>query len=132
VRWILDTPSRYAARGHQPVRLCLENPVGAISTAIRPADQYVQPYQFGDDASKKTGLWLIGLPALLIDPAARVPGRAVNGRERWANQTDSGQNRLGPSADRADLRAQTYPGIAAAMADQWVRYIRAEFNTEER
>jgi len=40
--------------------LCLENPVGAIGTTFRPADQYVNPWQFGDDASKKTGFWLRG------------------------------------------------------------------------
>jgi hypothetical protein len=45
-----------------------------------------------------------------------------NVRERWSNQTDSGQNRLSPSDDRAHLRAVTYPGIAAAMAAQWCRH----------
>jgi len=43
----------------------------------------------------------------------------VNGVERWANQTDSGQNKLPPTADRWKLRSATYPGIAEAMADQW-------------
>lgn len=98
-------------------RVCVENPVGITSTRVRPPDQWIQPYQFGDDASKRTGLWLRGLPKLV--PTCRVPGRLVNGRERWSNQTDSGQNRLGPSERRAAERAQTYPGIAAAMADQW-------------
>ncbi len=105
------------------LRIAVENPVGRIGTAIRPADQYVQPYEFGDDASKRTGLWLQGLPKLVPPAGARVNGRMVTwaGRqvERWANQTDSGQNRLGPSDDRAELRARTYPGIAAAMAAQW-------------
>lgn len=98
-------------------RVCVENPVGVTSTRIRPPDQWVQPYEFGDDASKRTGLWLRGLPKLV--PTCRVPGRIVNGRERWANQTDSGQNRLGPSERRAAERAQTYPGLARAMAEQW-------------
>lgn len=108
VRDLLDAPV---------ARVCVENPVGRIGTAIRPADQYVQPYQFGDDASKRTGLWLRGLPRLR--PTAYVEPRMVNGRARWANQTDSGQNRLGPSPERARVRAETYPGIARAMADQW-------------
>ena len=103
------------------VRVCVENPVGAISTAIRPASQYVQPYQFGDDASKTTGLWLEGLPPL--QPTRHVAPRVVNGRPRWANQTDSGQNKLGPRPGRADARAETYPGIAAAMAAQWGRLL---------
>ena len=37
----------------------------------------------------------------------------------WNNQTPSGQNKLGPSANRAMLRSETYQGIADAMADQW-------------
>lgn len=104
----------------------LENPTGCIGTRIRKADQYVHPYEFGDDASKKTGLWLANLPKLRIDPAARFSGRWVewprgsgNMVERWSNQTDSGQNRLGPSETRAAERAVTYPGLAQAMADQW-------------
>lgn len=104
-------------------RIALENPTGCIGTRIRKADQYVQPYEFGDDASKKTGLWLKGLPKLDADPAKRTPGRWVthNGKlvERWANQTDSGQNRLGPSDDRWQARSVTYSGIANAMAAQW-------------
>ena len=98
-------------------RIAVENPVGCIGTRIRKADQTIQPHQFGDDASKATCLWLKGLP--LLTPTAHVPGREVNGRFRWANQTDSGQNRLAPSADRWKLRSATFPGIAAAMADQW-------------
>lgn len=105
-------------------RVCIENPVGLIGSRLRPASQWVQPYEYGDDASKRTGLWLRGLPRLVADPADRVPGRIVqrpDGRpvERWANQTDSGQNRLGPSPERARLRAETYPGLARAMARQW-------------
>lgn len=103
-------------------KLCLENPVGCIGTRIRPATQYIQPYEFGEDASKKTGLWLKGLPKLV--PTQYVEPRIVNGKPRWANQTDSGQNRLGPSDDRAmtvrrEKRARTYVGIAKAMAEQW-------------
>jgi len=98
-------------------RVCVENPVGRIGTAIRPADQYIHPWQFGHDASKRTGLWLRGLPCLR--PTAIVAPRMVNGRPRWGNQTDSGQNRLGPSESRSMDRARTYAGIAAAMADQW-------------
>lgn len=98
-------------------RIAIENPIGRIGTAIRPADQYVQPYEFGHDASKRTGLWLKGLPKL--KPTQYVAPRIVNGRPRWANQTDSGQNRLGPSAERWKLRSNTYQGIACAMAEQW-------------
>jgi len=116
-----------------PPRYAIENPVGAIGTKIRPADQYVQPYQFGDDASKKTGLWLRGLPKLR--PTVFVEPRKIErpGKTpvfRWSNQTDSGQNRLGPSADRATIRSKTYPGIAAAMAEQWIPVLRGSSAAE--
>lgn len=98
-------------------KIALENPVGCISTRIRPPDQYIQPYEFGHDASKKTGLWLKNLPKLM--PTKFVEPRWVDGKPRWANQTDSGQNKLGPSSDRWKDRARTYEGIAKAMAEQW-------------
>lgn len=95
-------------------RVCVENPVGRVSTLFRKPDQYIQPYQFGEDASKKTGLWLRGLPKL-VGTNYIPPGPTGV----WANQTPSGQNKLGPSADRARLRAKTYKGVAEAMALQW-------------
>ena len=105
-------------------RIAIENPTGAISTQIRPYDQRIQPHDFGDDASKGTCLWLVNLPQLAA--TCRIPGRMVewpkgSGKfvERWANQTDSGQNNLPPSKNRWKLRSTTYPGIANAMADQW-------------
>lgn len=135
-------------------RIAIENPTGCISTRIKmvaglwrvvppgqgdfPATQYVQPYEFGEDASKNTGLWLFGLPAL--KPTGYFPPRlvctlcgAVNRygikactacgnqdfKPRWSNQTDSGQNKLAPGPQRATDRARTYAQIAKAMADQW-------------
>jgi hypothetical protein len=104
-------------------KIAIENPVGCISTIIRKPDQIVQPYEFGEDASKKTCLWLKGLPPLDKDPSKRLKGRVVlhKGKEveRWSNQTDSGQNRLGPSPDRWKQRSVTYQGIADAMAEKW-------------
>lgn len=111
-------------------RIALENPPGSIGTHIdaraygfshAKASQYIQPYDFGDDASKKTGLWLKNLPPL--EPTSYVEPRWVNGRPRWANQTDSGQNRLSPSDDRWQKRSVTYQGWADAMADQWGRLL---------
>jgi hypothetical protein len=112
--------------------IALENPVGRLGTVIGRADDMLQPWEFGADASKRTCLWLKGLPPLARDPAARFPGRIVtdprNGKqvERWSNQTDSGQNRLGPSEDRSALRAATYPSVAAAMARQWTHAVAGQ------
>jgi len=101
-----------------PYPKAIENPAPSfVSKSIRPPDQTIQPYDFGDDASKRTGLWLDGLPCLT--PTKRIAGRIINGRERWSNQTDSGQNKLSPGDNRWLERSRTYPGIAQAMASQW-------------
>jgi hypothetical protein len=102
---------------HLCCKWAIENPIGTMSRRYREPDQIIQPYQFGEDASKATCLWLHGLPVLL--PTRRIPGRIVDGREWWSNQTDSGQNKLPPSKHRAADRSRTYPGIADAMAEQW-------------
>lgn len=98
-------------------RIAIENPISVISSRIRKPDQIINPWQFGHDASKRTCLWLKNLP--LLTPTDIVEPRIVNGKKRWANQTDSGQNRLPPSDDRWKIRSETYTGIAQAMADQW-------------
>lgn len=98
-------------------RIAIENPVGCLSTHLRKPDQILQPYQFGHDASKTTCLWLKNLP--MLRPSQYVKPRLVNGKPRWSNQTDSGQNRLGPHRDRWKQRSITYKGIAEAMAEQW-------------
>lgn len=100
-------------------RIAVENPVSCISSRIRRPDQIIQPYQFGHDASKQTCLWLKNLPLLRAPDGLYVEPRVVNGRKRWGNQTDSGQNKLGPSEDRWIRRSITYQGIADAMAEQW-------------
>ena len=112
-----------------------ENPRGALSTLWRKPTQSVQPYMFGDDASKETCLWIDGADPLPLPqrsqwvkprlvPRAKALGKsdlakASTGPEfmpRWANQTDTGQNRLSPGEQRATDRARTYPGIADALA----------------
>jgi hypothetical protein len=98
-------------------KIALENPVGRIGTAIRKADQSIHPYMFGDDASKRTCLWLKNLP--LLKPTDYIEPRMIDGKARWSNQTDSGQNKLPPSKDRWKKRSETYQGIADAMALQW-------------
>lgn len=120
-------------------RIALENPISVISSRIRKPDQIIAPYMFGHDASKKTCLWLKNLPLLkttkYIEPKYFCCGIEVpeqcglygcanccgekKARPRWGNQTPSGQNKLGPSADRWKIRSETYQGIASEMAQQW-------------
>ena len=130
VRTLMDAPIPHIA---------IENPVGRIGTAIRKADQYIKPYEFGHDASKTTGLWLKNLP--LLQATQHVPpsrwaccglwqdegicrecGKKT--KPRWDGQTPHGQNKLGPSPERSKLRSKTFTGIAEAMADQWGNHIR--------
>ena len=107
-------------------KICLENPVGCINTRLdfMPKAQYVQPYQFGHDASKRTGLWLKNLPLLkptkYIEPRL-VPGITLIPNKRWSNQDDTGKliDTVHSKKYRAKIRAKTYTGIANAMADQW-------------
>lgn len=113
-------------------RMAFENSVGILS---RP-ENLGKPYQLGDDASKATCWWLRNIEEIDIDPAKRLSGRLVPFElamkrprkdddpefiERWANQTDTGQNRLPPSANRSADRARTYPGIADGVVDAIVR-----------
>lgn len=121
-RWLLSLP--FPADNENPA-------VSFINTAIRPPTEVIHPYQFGDDASKATGLWhndaaiREGMPTLRH--TAYVTPRLVRGKgkvlPRWSNQTDSGQNKLTPGNDRWLLRSQTYPGIAHAIGTQRGRWL---------
>lgn len=95
-------------------RIAIENPVGVISSRIRPPDQIIHPWQFGHDANKRTCLWLKGLP--LLRATSVIPRDAES---RRSNQTPSGQNKVGQSKSRWKTRSKTYQGIAEAMAQQW-------------
>ena len=93
-------------------RIAIENPVGIMSTVWKKPDQIIQPWQFGHGETKKTCLWLKGLPPL-------ISTEIVEGREQriW---------KMPPSEDRAKNRAKTFPGIARAMAEQWAGDIRED------
>ncbi len=86
-------------------RIAIENPVGVMSRRYRKPDQIVQPWQFGHGETKATCLWLKNLPPL-------VPTALVEGREARVHREPPGPNRW-------KNRSRTYPGIAAAMAEQW-------------
>jgi hypothetical protein len=108
--------------------VAIENPVGVLSTLWQKPTQYIHPHQFGDDASKKTCLWLRGLPELV--GTEDVEPRYVKGLPRWGNQLDCGRNKHSPSPDRAKIRSKTFPGIAKAMANQWGNYLMNKHDTK--
>lgn len=95
-------------------KICLENPVGIISTRIRKPDQIIQPWQFGHPEQKATCLWLKNLPLLIPTNVLDKPDCGY-----WNNQTPSGQNKIGEKKDRWKERSKTYMGIAKAMSEQW-------------
>jgi hypothetical protein len=102
--------------------VALENPVGTLNTfkAVDIKPHYVQPYWFGHPESKRTGLWLHNLPRL-------VPINDV--RETMDSLPMAEKQRIwymSPSSERAKLRSMTYPGLAAAMADQWGSYVLSQ------
>lgn len=86
-------------------KTAIENPIGIMSGIYRKPDQIIQPWQFGHGETKRTCLWLKGLPKL--KPVDIVPGRE---QRIW---------KMPPGKDRAKTRSKTYPGIAKAMAEQW-------------
>jgi hypothetical protein len=106
-------------------KIVAENPVmhgyGKWAIGIGDPTQTIQPYEYGHPESKRTCLWIKGLPKLRSTNILPLPECG-----HWDNQTPTGQNKLGPSPTRKIDRARTYPGIAAAMAEQWSRAILAE------
>lgn len=103
-------------------RICVENPVGFMNKAYRKPDQYIDPYMFAESihdteqyVTKKTCLWLSGLPCLKTNGLPKPSNENIYGRypsgkvKSWEDQyTRSGK-----------VRSKTFPGIAKAMAEQW-------------
>ena len=102
--------------------IAIENPVGIMTSRYKKATQYIQPMQFGHGVSKKTGLWLTGLPKLsptnIVEEEFHVSG---TGRkwDKWFWDSSCISN----LSERSKFRSKTFPGIAQAMADQWGSYI---------
>ena len=106
----------FMALANAPIdRVCLENPVGIMSTKWQRPTQIVQPYFWGDKATKTTCLWLKNLPKLvatdMVDKGERHVTKSGRSLPKWYN--------LPPSPDRWKIRSTTFSGIAKAMADQW-------------
>jgi hypothetical protein len=98
-------------------KVAIENPVGIMSSVWRKPDQFIQPWQFGDEATKKTGLWLKGLPKLM---PTKIVGKGKfktfsSGKKMsdWYDVKDR--------KNRGHIRSKTFLGIAEAMAKQWGR-----------
>ena len=98
-------------------RVCVENPVGIMSSEYTKPSQIIQPWQFGYPATKATCLWLKGLP--LLTPTKVVEPEFItlkNGKRFSAWFYESGKKN---GKARAAFRSETFDGIAQAMANQW-------------
>lgn len=100
------------------LKIVIENPVGIMSSIYRKPDQIIQPYQFGEPFSKKTCLWLKGVPPLvptkLVDKGERVTFASGKSMPKWYSDAFH----LSPK-ERSIARSKTFQGIADAMAAQW-------------
>ena len=102
-------------------KIAIENPVGIMSTLYRKPDQIIQPYNFGDPVSKKTCLWLKGLPKLIptkhVEPTF-IMFKSGKRLDKWYADIFNL-----PPEKRARVRSKTFQGIADAIVDQWSRVI---------
>ena len=116
----------FMALANAPIEhIAIENPVGIMSSRWRKADQAVQPWMFGDEASKNTCLWLKNLPLL-------QPTKIVGKGERVVMKS-SGKSlpkwysdalvKAKTAEERRTLRSKTFPGFAKALAEQWSEYL---------
>lgn len=98
-------------------RVCVENPIGIMSTCWRKPDQIVQPYWFGHNVPKSTCLWLKGLPKLeptnMVDKGEYLTFPSGKRMSKWYADKPFGGD------GRKKIRSTTFQGIADAMADQW-------------
>jgi hypothetical protein len=108
--------------------IAIENPISVISSKLRKPDQIVQPYWFGDSASKSTCLWLKNLPKLeptdMVDKGQFKEWIGKNGKTKkqpmWYYEA---LTKAKTTQERRGLRSKTFQGIADAMANQWGNYI---------
>lgn len=100
-------------------KIAIENPTPFVyvTNQVGIYTQAIQPWQFGDQASKRTCLWLKNLPMLKPTHVTKrgIFVKSKNGTNaKWCNE-------LGNKKDRQKIRSQTFPGIARAMAEQWTK-----------
>lgn len=134
VRWLKDQPARKtgalvgtarreaqrkaldfvrALMAADVPRICIENPISVISSQIRKPDQVIHPWQFGHMEQKQTCLWLKGLPKLKPTNIVYNEMMKLDKKERERI------HHLPNTADRWQIRSETYSGIADAFAEQW-------------
>lgn len=103
--------------------IAIENPIGVMSSLYRKPDQIIQPYWFGDEATKSTCLWLKNLPKLVktneVGKGEIITFTSGKSQPKWYADALSAKT----SEERRKIRSKTFPGIAKAMAEQWSNYL---------
>jgi hypothetical protein len=116
----LDALNFFAKLWLAPIdKICIENPMGCASPTIAKYSQIIQPYYFGDTESKRTCLWLKGLPLLISTDIVKPKIYAYYKTGKKKGMPIYGNDYLKFSEDRGKIRSKTFPGIAKAMAEQW-------------
>lgn len=105
-------------------RIVIENPAGVMNTCYRKPDQIIHPYMFADGVddtenyvTKRTCLWLKGLPPLIGNNLPKPDNETIYGRNPNGKVSNWEEHCTG--TNRAAARSKTFPGIARAMAEQW-------------
>ena len=102
--------------------IAVENPIPSAVYRMPPYTQTIQPYEYGHPYTKKTCLWLKGLPKLqptdIVDP---IGPYVCGNSEIWKKQAAKGEV-IGKEKS-AKHRSKTFQGIAKAMAEQWSKYL---------
>ena len=113
--------------------IAIENPIGIMNTRYRKADQIVQPYHFGDSASKKTCLWLKNLPPLeytnVVEPGEFIEFKSGKRIAKWYSD---GLTKTKSAKERQIWRSKTFPGFAKAIAEQWGEFIKNEIGKKDK
>ena len=107
--------------------IAIENPLGVMSTRYRKPDCIIQPWMFGEHASKTTCLWLKNLPPLrptdIVDISKRTENQVVSSDGKLLSFAtlvgSSGKKLSWNDPETQKLRSKTFPGVAHAMAAQW-------------
>ena len=104
--------------------VAIENPIGLLSSRWRKPDQIIQPWMFGDEATKSTCLWLKNLPLLepteIVGKGEKVFYASGKSHPKWyADAMRTSKTK----AERQTLRSKTFPGIARAIAQQYHNYL---------
>ena len=103
-------------------KIAIENPRGVISSRWRKPDQIVQPYMFGDEATKTTCLWLKNLPKLeptnMVEKGERIVFKSGKSQPKWYSDAFV---KAKSHEERRTMRSKTFIGIAKAMASQWTQ-----------